>query len=82
MAYEPGLFLPRISPTPLLMVLGTNDTRCPTDDQLAAYSTAHEPKKLHLFKGGHYEPYGIRLAETAGAACDWFTEHLMTKWGQ
>ena len=82
MAYEPGAFLPRISPTPLLMVLATNDTRCPTDDQLAAYSTAHEPKKLHLFKGGHYEPYGIRLAETAGAACDWFTEHLVTKWGR
>jgi hypothetical protein len=82
MAYEPGTFLPRISPTPLLMVLGTNDTRCPTDDQLAAYSTAHEPKKLHLFMGGHYEPYGIRLAETAGAACEWFTEHLVTKWGQ
>jgi hypothetical protein len=47
-----------------------------------AYSTAHEPKKLHLLKGGHYEPYGIRLAETAGAACDWFTEHLVVKWGQ
>ena len=80
MGYEPGIFLPRIAPTPLLMILGTHDTRCPTDDQLAAYSTALEPKKLHLFKGGHYEPYNVRLEETSTVAAQWFTEHLMTKW--
>ena len=82
MGYEPGTYLPRIAPTPLLMILGTHDTRCPTDDQLAAYSTAHEPKKLHLFKGGHYEPYSVRLEETAGKACEWFTEHLVTDYAR
>ena len=76
MGYEPGAYLPRIAPTPLLMILATHDTRCPTDDQLAAYSTANEPKKLHLFKGGHYDPYTVRLQETAMAARDWFTTHL------
>lgn len=82
MAYEPGVYLPRIAPTPLLMILGTHDTRCPTDDQLAAYSTAHEPKKLHLFQGGHYEPYSLRLEETGGKACEWFIEHLIKKFGK
>jgi len=82
MGYEPGSYLPRIAPTPLLMILATHDTRCPTDDQLAAYSTAHEPKKLHLFKGGHYEPYGVRLSETSTAARDWFVEHLVRCWGK
>ncbi|MEI6115229.1 MAG: alpha/beta fold hydrolase [Burkholderiales bacterium] len=76
MGYEPGIYIPRIAPTPLLMILASHDTRCPTDDQLAAYSTAHEPRKLHLFKGGHYDPYSIRLKETAGASRDWFDTHL------
>lgn len=76
MSYEPGAYLPRITPTPLLMILATHDTLCPSDDQLAAYSTAHEPKKLHLFEGGHYEPYTSRLSEVSRSACDWFTQHL------
>lgn len=76
MGYEPGIYIPRIAPTPLLMILATHDLRCPTDDQLAAYSTAHEPRKLHLFKGGHYDPYSIRREEVAGAARDWFALHL------
>jgi len=79
MAYEPGVYIPRIAPTPLLMIIADHDLRCPTDDQLAAFETAREPKKLHMFKGGHYQPYNVRLAECSGQAKDWFTEHLITR---
>lgn len=75
-AYEPGAYIAAISPTPLLMALMTNDTTCLTDVQLEAYSKAHEPKRLEIFPGGHYEPYTTQLEAVASASRDWFATYL------
>lgn len=75
-AYEPGCYIPAISPTPLLMVVASNDQKCLTDLQLQAFSMAHEPKRLKMFSGGHYDPYMTQLDIVATASCDWFLEHL------
>lgn len=75
-AYEPGAYVPFISPRPLLMVVAREDFVTPTDLALAAYETAREPKKLVLVPGGHFEPYGAALPQAGGAATDWFVEHL------
>lgn len=74
--YEPGICIERIGPTPLLMITGDSDTLTPTDEALAAYQRASEPKRLLILPGGHYDLYGrCRLAGMA-AARDWFAEHL------
>jgi hypothetical protein len=75
-AYEPGSYIATISPTPLLLALATHDTKCLTDLQLEAYSTAHEPKRLEMFPGGHYDPYTTQLAAIASASRDWFGTYL------
>ena len=75
-SYEPGSYIATVSPTPLLMVLGTHDTKCLTDLQLEAYSEAHEPKRLKMFPGGHYDPYTTELESIASASSDWFEIHL------
>jgi fermentation-respiration switch protein FrsA (DUF1100 family) len=75
-AYEPGSYIHAISPTPLLLALATHDTKCLTDVQLEAYSTAHEPKRLEMFPGGHYAPYTTQLDAISSASRDWFTTHL------
>ena len=54
--YEPGDYVGRVSPTPLLFIVAKNDTRCPTEDQIAAYERAKEPKKLVMLEGGHFDP--------------------------
>ena len=74
--YEPGIYVPNISPTPLLMVVGTQDTLTSTDLALQAFERALEPKKLIFLKGGHFVPYVARFEEASAAARDWFTEHL------
>lgn len=74
--YEPGVYISRMSPTPLLMIVGTHDTVTPTDLALGAYEQALEPKKLFLLKGGHFTPYIELFEEASTAAKDWFTEHL------
>lgn len=75
-AYEPGQYIAAISPTPLLMVVGTEDTKCLTDLQLEAFSKAHEPKKLEIFSGGHYDPYMTQLENICTASRDWFSAYL------
>jgi fermentation-respiration switch protein FrsA (DUF1100 family) len=75
--YEPGLFLPRISPTPVLMVVAPHDRLTPGDLALQAYETAAHPKKLVTIPGGHFDAYTGRSGEIAKAAArDWFLEHL------
>lgn len=75
-AYQPGQFITRISPTPLLMIVATDDTTAPTDLALTAYGKALQPKALHLIDGGHYAPYRDRLDESVTAATQWFLTHL------
>ncbi|GAA2758971.1 alpha/beta hydrolase [Actinopolymorpha rutila] len=74
--YEPGSFVERVAPTPLLMVVGDNDTVTPTDLALGAYNRAGEPKRLVLFPGGHFAAYTDQFDRAARAAADWFSEHL------
>jgi hypothetical protein len=74
--YEPGNWVARVSPTPLLLVVALNDTIAVTDLALAAYERALEPKRLQLIRGGHFDPYLSRFTESSRAALDWFAEHL------
>jgi uncharacterized protein len=55
--HEPGQWVSRVSPTPLLMIFGLNDTITLTDTGLAAYEQAVQPKKLVTITGGHFHPY-------------------------
>lgn len=77
--YEPGVYVTRISPTPLLMVVADNDTVTLTDLALRAYEEALEPKKLVLVPGPHWAPYGDAFEAASRAARDWFVEHLLRK---
>ncbi|MFJ9448123.1 alpha/beta hydrolase [Kitasatospora sp. NPDC101235] len=74
--YEPGTWIARVSPTPLLMVVALADTVTVTDLALAAYERALEPKRLQLIAGGHFAPYTARFEQSSGAALAWFREHL------
>jgi hypothetical protein len=74
--YEPGSYIDRISPTPLLMVVGAADHLTVADEALAAFNRALEPKRLVLLPGGHFDAYVDNFDEAASAAADWFVEHL------
>ena len=74
--YEPAAFIDRIAPTPLLMIVGVEDTMTPAEDALHAYQRALEPKKLLTVPGTHYAVYDEQFARTSSVARDWFVEHL------
>ncbi|WP_255574053.1 alpha/beta hydrolase [Cryobacterium sp. TMT2-23] len=74
--YEPGAFIDRIAPTPLLMIAADRDTVTPTALQQEAYERAHHPKRLLLVPGDHYSVYTEHFEATRAAAVDWFSRHL------
>lgn len=75
--YEPGAFIRRIAPTPLLMIVASEDLTTPTDLQQDAFNEAHQPKRLLVVPGGHYSVYTDHFERTSNAAAEWFAEHLL-----
>ncbi|BBJ37857.1 hypothetical protein SSPO_005750 [Streptomyces antimycoticus] len=74
--YEPGVLIDRVSPTPLLMIVGEQDTVTLTDTGLTAYNRALEPKQLARIPGGHFAPYTTEFAPASAAATAFFRDHL------
>ena len=74
--YEPGTYLPWISPTPLLMVVAERDHLTPAELAIAAHGRANEPKGLVILPCGHFDAYVDGFDDASSAARDWFIEHL------
>ncbi|WP_051745508.1 hypothetical protein [Streptomyces yerevanensis] len=55
--YEPGAWIARAVPKPLLMIAEAAETVIPADIQPAAYERALPPKKLVMLPGGHFDAY-------------------------
>jgi len=76
--YEPGSYLPYISPTPLLLLVAAGDHLVPSELAIAAFDTAHQPKELVIVPGGHFDAYVKSFDTFSGHARDWFTRYLAT----
>jgi cephalosporin-C deacetylase-like acetyl esterase len=56
-AFDPGVAAAHVAPTPLLMVVASDDTLAATDVALATYARAGEPKQLEVVEGHHFVDY-------------------------
>jgi uncharacterized protein len=75
--YEPGAYLPLISPTPLMMVVAAEDHLTPADLATAGFEQAHHPKELLVLPGGHFDAYvGEAFEVSSSAQTRWFLDHL------
>lgn len=77
MTYEPAAWVPYVSPTPLLMIVGARDRCTFAEIQLDVFESAREPKRLLVHPGGHFDTYTTHFEETGTAARDWFAAHLL-----
>jgi fermentation-respiration switch protein FrsA (DUF1100 family) len=77
--YEPGSYLPYISPTPLLLLVAEGDHLVPSELAIAAFDTAHQPKELVIVPGGHFDAYVKSFDTFSGHARDWFTRYLAAR---
>jgi cephalosporin-C deacetylase-like acetyl esterase len=74
--YEPGHWISRVSPTPILVIAATHDTTAPTDLTMAAYERALQPKSIVVLKGGHYSAYLEGFEAASRSAIAFFKQHL------
>jgi fermentation-respiration switch protein FrsA (DUF1100 family) len=74
--YEPGSYIDRVSPTPLLMLIAAGDHLTVADEAFAAYNRALEPKSLVILSGGHFDAYVKAFERSSSAAREWFVAHL------
>lgn len=77
MEYRPVANIDLISPTPLLMIIATNDNISSPELQKKAFDRAKIPKKLVAIKGGHFDVYsGAGYEEASKEATEWFIGKL------
>lgn len=75
--YEPGLWVHRLAPRGLLMIVADNDVVTPASTAIEAFARAGEPKRLVHLPGGHFDVYERPGFDQAmAAAIDWYREHL------
>lgn len=75
--YEPGVYISRIAPTPLLMIVAADDVVAPTQLALDVFEEAREPKEIRVIPGGHFDAYeGPGFEECVTAARDHFVKYL------
>lgn len=75
--WDPGVCTSHIAPTPLMMVVATQDHLADTAVAVAAWDRAGEPKELVTVAGHHFVPYeGESFEVTAGTAARFFTRYL------
>jgi fermentation-respiration switch protein FrsA (DUF1100 family) len=75
--YNAAAYIPHVAPTPLLMIVASEDDITPTSIAVTAYAQAREPKQLLMIPGHHYRPYLEEFAQSSQAARDWFVAHLL-----
>ena len=74
--YEPVSYLPYISPTPLLLLVAAATISFRPSSPLPPTTQAHEPKKLVILPGGHFDAYVKGFDAASGPARDWFVKYL------
>ena len=52
------------------------DHLVPSELATAAFDTAHQPKKLVILPGGHFDVYTKGFEASSGNARDWLIQHL------
>lgn len=78
MEHDVTHWVPRIGPTPLLLITTEEDTSCSTELALNAFHSAREPKELFIASGDHYTAYFENLELVTNAARDFFLRRLVT----
>ncbi|AIF50826.1 alpha/beta hydrolase [Pelosinus sp. UFO1] len=75
--FNPAAFIHLISPTPLLMIVASEDIVTSADGEIKAFERAGEPKKMVVIKGDHFSSYeGSSFSEASTTAVEWFGHYL------
>ncbi len=76
-AFDPAVAAPFLAPTPLLVIVASEDEVAPAPVARQTYAIASEPKQLQEIPGHHFVPYsGEQLDQAIAYALAFLKEHL------
>ncbi len=76
-AFDPGVCIRHIAPTPLLMIVASDDHLAAPGGALATFDRAGEPKQLEVVQGDHFVCYqGDGFDKASLIMCSFLLEHL------
>ena len=58
------------------MIVAGQDTLTPHEVAISGFESVSDPKKLVILPCSHFEAYTAGFEQGAGAAVDWFRDHL------
>jgi dienelactone hydrolase len=61
---EPMRYIEQVSPTPLVMINGSEDEQIPRENVELLYTAAHEPKNIIWLESRHVNPRNVELTRT------------------
>jgi alpha-beta hydrolase superfamily lysophospholipase len=74
---EPVRWVSQLTPRPLLVIHGSDDTSIPVEQSIAVYDAAHEPKELWIGEGAeHCGTYFLDRAEYCDRVSSFFDQAL------
>lgn len=77
--WDPGFCVAHVS-APLMMVVATEDTLCPTQVAKDSFERASEPKELVMIDGHHFSPNDESVFKVAAESnCRFFKQYLNIK---
>ena len=77
MPFDPSFAAPFVTPTPMLMVVATEDRVADAEVARHTFALAQEPKRLTLIPGHHFVPYsGAAQQQALESMLDFLYEHL------
>ena len=76
--HEPGAFIHRIAPRPLLMAIASNDSILPAAEARAAFEKAGEGKEVVEFECGHFDAYrGEMFKKNVKTQVEFLQRHML-----
>jgi alpha/beta superfamily hydrolase len=76
-AFDPGVCVSHVSPTPLLMVVATRDNLAETAIAAAAFDRAGQPKQIEMIEGDHFSVYeGNAFLQASSTQCEFLLKYL------
>lgn len=76
LSYVPGAWVERVTPTPLMLMVASDDVCSTEDPKRASGGSAVMSREVVTLQGGPFSPFGAQFTRASATATRWFSDHV------